>query len=146
MRWFLFTLLKIMGYLLSFTWINSLWQLYLVLLINFENTVVTYERKTFFLLIFTVCWLAALWEKDDEESRCGTRRGTVVNRSRSTCWFSMPQALKFIVQSWGGLRQTWNVVTQKINTLKPTIFLMVLQNSIHALQKTQFVHIEESFN
>jgi hypothetical protein len=32
------------------------------------------------------------------------------------------QALKFIVQSWDGLRQYWKAVTQKRNTLKSAIF------------------------
>jgi hypothetical protein len=45
------------------------------------------------------------------------------------------QALKFIVQSWDGLRQYWKAVNQKRNVLKSaTFFQMVLQSSIATLQ------------
>jgi len=46
MRWFLFTLLKIISSLLSFAWINSLWRRHLVLHINFE----TNQRKIYFFI------------------------------------------------------------------------------------------------
>jgi len=36
-----------------------------------------WEKVLFLLLTFTVCWLAALWEEEAEQSRWGT----AVNRS-----------------------------------------------------------------
>ena len=80
------------------------------------------ERSFLLFLIFTVRWRAALWEVEAEHSRCGIRICTVVSRSRSTCWFSVRQALRFTGHSWDGLRQSWNVVTQKLNVLNPIIF------------------------
>lgn len=95
-----------------------------------------------------MCWLAALWEEEAEPSRCATRSCTVVSRSRAACWLSIRQALKFIVQIWDGLRQTWKAVTDKLNASKYAIFskwwfkvqLILYSHSLYFNLLTMFVY------